>query len=155
MVVVLILFISLIGGGAPALSPSQESKIPQDPCQLLMAIHNEVEEMGFRAREDFLKREFHVNIDGSMANREEHVVVLCHPHANGEKMILQVTYFGEDTRGGISRFSKLTREICCLIEDEALVILSNAFAEEETKSVLPLILRGIQDEKKIRKLLEH
>jgi hypothetical protein len=155
MVVVLILCMNLIGGGAPALSPSQKAKLPQDPRQLLMAIHNEVEEMGFRAHEDFLKREFHVNIDGSMANREEHVVVLCHPHANGEKMILQVTYFGEDARGGILRFSKLTREICCLIEDDALEILSNAFPEEETRSMLPLILRGIQDEKKIRKLLEH
>jgi hypothetical protein len=155
MVVVLILFISLIGGGAPVFSLSQKTTLHGDLCQLLMSIHNEVEEMGFRAQEDFLKREFHLNIDGSTANREEHVVVLCHPHANGEKMILQVTYFGEGARGGISRLSKLTREICCLIEDDTLVILSNAFAEEETRNMLPLILRGIQEEKKILKLLDH
>ncbi len=152
MVVVLILSINLTGGGAPALSPYQKTEPLEEPCQLLMAIHKEVEEMGFRAQEDFLKREFHVNIDGSMANREEHVVVLCHAHGNGEKMILQVTYFGEAARGGISRFSELTREICCLIEDDVLVILSNGFAEDETRSMLPLILQGIQDEKKILRL---
>ena len=36
--------------------------------------------------------------------------------------------------------------------DDDLVILSNGFAEDETRSMLPLILQGIQDEKKLLRL---
>ncbi len=132
-----------------------QSESLKEPDQLLMAIFKEVRELGFRENEDFIKREFHIDLDGSMANREEHIVVLSHLDGNGEKMILQVTYFGETASGGIARYSKEIREISCQIEGNALVIQHCGFDVDEARHVLPEILKGIQDEKKLLKLLDH
>ena len=136
-------------------SQAPQSKSLKEPDQLLMAIYHEVQELGYREQEDFIKREFHFNLDGSMANQEEHVVVLSHPDGNGEKMILQVTYFGESAREGIAHYSTETREICCLIEGNTIEIQQSGFEIEEARLVLPEILKGIQAEKKVLKLLEH
>jgi len=133
----------------------RQSKAPKEPGQFLLAIFKEVRELGFREHEDFIKREFHFDLDGNMANWEEHIVVLSHADGNGEKMILQVTYFGEAAHGGIARYSKETREISCLIEGNALAIQHCGFDVDEARHVLPEILKGIQEEKKLLKLLDH
>lgn len=155
MVATACLISGLVFGVSSISSKVLQSKSPKEPDQLLLAIYKEVRELGFREHEDFIKREFHINLDGSMANREEHIVVLSHPDGNGEKMILQVTYFGESAHGGIAHYSTEIREICCMIEGNAIEIQKSGFEIEEARQVLPEILKGIQDEKKILKLLEH
>ena len=145
----------LMGSLLLPLSLGGQSKAPQEPEQVLLAIYKEVRELGYRDQEDFLKREFHFNLDGSMANREEHILVLSHVHGNGEKMIMQVTYFGENARAGTLRTPTLTREISCLIEGNAIEIQESMFERDESLELFPEILKGIQDEKKFLKLLKR
>lgn len=149
----------LIFGGClslTALLPAQRSQDPpKDAGHWLKAIHQEVKELGFREHEDFLKREFHFNLDGKWANREEHIVVLSHPERNGEKMILQVTYFGEETGSAHARYPAAVREISCLIEGDAVEIMECGFEEREARDLLPEILKGIQSEKKLLELIKH
>ena len=144
----------LAGGPLYAAPPAAQAKAPQEPGQVLLAIYKEVLELGYREQEDFLKREFHFNLDGSMANREEHILVLGHTYGNGEKMILQVTYFSEDARAGAVRTPKLTREVSCLIEGDTIEILESMFEEAESLELFPEILKGIQNEKKYLKLIQ-
>ncbi len=132
-----------------------QAQANKQPEQALLAIYKEVLELGYRDQEDFLKREFHFNLDGSMANREEHIVVLSHASGNGEKMILQVTYFGEDAHAGSARYPKLTREISCLIQGNTIEIQESMFERDESLELFPEILKGIQDEKKYLKLLKR
>ncbi|MFA9453083.1 MAG: hypothetical protein ACERK6_04135 [Candidatus Aminicenantaceae bacterium] len=132
-----------------------QAQVKKQPEQALLAIYKEVLELGYRDQEDFLKREFHFNLDGSMANREEHIVVLSHASGSGEKMILQVTYFGEDAHAGAVRYPKLTREISCLIQGNTIEIQESMFERDESLELFPEILKGIQDEKKYLKLLKR
>ena len=78
----------------------------------------------------------------------------CAPERNGEKMILQVTYFGEDAGSSHARYPASVREITCLIEGDALEIMECGFADEETRHLLPEILKGIQKEKKLLELIK-
>jgi hypothetical protein len=139
----------------PSQALSFQKHTPKDTNHWLRAIYNEVKELGFREHEDFLKREFHFNLDGKWANREEHIVVLSHPERNGEKMILQVTYFGEGSGSSHARYPATIREITCLIEGDAIEIMECGFGEEETRDLLPEILKGIQNEKKLLELIKH
>jgi len=132
-----------------------QTKTPREPEQALLAIYKEVLELGYRDQEDFLKREFHFNLDGSMANREEHIMVLSHASGNGEKMILLVTYFGEEAHAGSVRYPKLTLEISCLIQGNTVEIQESMFERDEALELFPEILKGIQDEKKYLKLLKR
>jgi hypothetical protein len=139
-----------------ALPPALHSQnAPKDTGHWLRAIYDEVKELGFRDHEDFMKREFHFNLDGKWSNREEHIVVLSHPAQNGEKMILQVTYFGEDAGSAHARYPASVREISCLIEGDVIEIMDCGFEEREALDLLPEILKGIRNEKKLLKLIKH
>lgn len=140
-------------GMLPAPCSTVQAETNKDPAQVLLAIYKEVREFGFRETEDFIKREFHLNLDGSMANREEHIVVLSHAYGNGEKMILQVTTFGENASAGYVRIPVSTCEVTCLIEGNAIEIQESMFNEDESRRLFPEILKGIQDEKKLLKRL--
>ena len=140
-------------GMLPAPCSTSQAEAKKDPAQVLLAIYQEVREFGFRETENFIKREFHLNLDGSMANREEHIVVLSHAYGNGEKMILQVTTFGENVSAGYVRIPVSTCEVTCLIEGNAIEIQESMFDEDESRRLFPEILKGIQDEKKLLKRL--
>jgi len=79
--------------GAIAFSLGLTKKEKWELFKVLFNIYREVKEMGCRAGEDFIKREFHLDLDGKRENREEHIVVLIHNEGNGDKFILQVTFF--------------------------------------------------------------
>ena len=127
----------------------------KDLPMLMMEIYKEVIELGYRDQEDFIKREFHMNLDGSWDNREEHVVVLSYKEGAGEKMILQVTYFGNMMKSSFARYAKDTREIVGLITNETIDIIKCGFDECEIKTLLPDILDGIKDEKKLLQLIKN
>ena len=49
----------------------------------------------------------------------------------------------------------LTREICCQIEGDAVVLQECGFTEDETVRMLPEILKGIQEEKRLLRLIQR
>jgi len=83
----------LIWIGAIAFSLGSAKKEKFDLLKVLFCIYKEVKEMGCRPGEDFIKREFNLDLDGKRENREEHILVLIHNEGNIEKFILQVTFF--------------------------------------------------------------
>lgn len=125
----------------------------KDPTVILKEIYKEVVELGGYDNEDFIKREFLMNIDNNDWNEEEHVVVLIHKVGDREKMVVQVTYFGP-----IKNFSKYAKEIkmiLCYLKGNKLEIEKCDYSEKEIKSLLPDILQGIRLKKKLLKLLDR
>ncbi len=157
-VIILASFLYLLypAPGFPVLnSQAKDSRSSQRSEGILLQIYHEVREFGYRDEEDFIKREFHLNLDGIWANREEHVMILSHKEGNGERMILQVTYFGEAANKHFVRYPESIREIMCHIEGDALQIRECGYDEFETRALLPEILKGIRSEKELLRTLQH
>jgi hypothetical protein len=138
--------------GIPGKKKTDETFSPED---VLLCIYHEVVELGFRENEVFLKREFHFDLDGREENREEHIVVLCHPYYSYTKFILQVTYFEEGVRIGSGRSALEFKEVCGLIKNGQLEISRNSYSPEEAGTLFPAILAGIKAEKKLFELIKR
>jgi hypothetical protein len=122
--------------------------------RVLIQINQEVCELGFRDNEDFIKREFHFELDGREDNREEHVVVISHPYYNYTRFIMQVTYFEAGVRIGSGRSAREFKEVCGSIKGDHVEIIRNSFTPEESGFLFPAILTGIQEEKKLYGLIK-
>jgi len=132
---------------------TENSNHKKDPCKILKEIYNEVLELGSYNEENFVKREFFIDIDRNDQNKEEHVVVLNSREGDKEKMIVQVTYFEPKRKNIIVRYAKNTRKILCFIKEEKIEIEGCDYDETEIKSLLPEILKGIRNKKKLLKLI--
>jgi len=131
------------------------SKQKKDPTEILKEIYKEVKELGARDNEDFIKREFHIDLDGNEKNREEHVVVLSYCDGDKEKMIVQVTYFNSGKSSRLIKYAKDTKKVSCHIKEAQLEIINSDYNECEIKSLLQEILKGIREEKKFLKLINR
>lgn len=113
----------------------------------------EVRELGSYYDDNFIKREFFINLDGYDANKEEHVVILNNREEGLEKMRVQVTYFEAERKNRIIKWAKNTREISYCLKGLNIEIEKCDYSNEEMESLLPKILNGIRDKKKLLKLL--
>ena len=134
---------------------ARKKKIKKDPIAYLTEIHAEVKELGNYENEAFVKREFHTELDGNRENKEEHVVVLIYRVGDRERMLLQITYFASKRKGSPVKYPREIRVILCSLKEDNLEIKHCDYNEKEIESLLPDILQGIRDKKKILKLLEH
>lgn len=124
------------------------------PADVLWEIYEEISELERIKNDSFIKGEFHVNLDGNEENKEEHIVVLNHFAAGQEKMLLQVTYFESRRKNSPVKYAKYVREIECCIIDHQVEIERCDYNEVEIDSLLPGILDGIRDTKKILELIK-
>ncbi len=127
----------------------------KDKCVLLkvlFSIYREVKEMGCRPGEDFIKREFNLDLDGKRENREEHILVLIHNEGNIEKFILQVTFFKTRANYYFTRNAEKISNVTCIVNGDDIEVIENELKEEELNTLLPKILKGIREEKKLLKL---
>ena len=124
------------------------------PADLLWEIYEEVAGLERFENDGFIKGEFHINLDGNEENKEEHIVVLNHFASGREKMLLQVTYFESRRKNSPVKYAKTVREIECCILKERIEIERCDYSEAEICSLLPGILEGIREEKKILDLIE-
>ena len=132
----------------------KEPKNKKDPNEILKDIYKEVLEFGIKNKEGFIKKEFHVDLDGNETNSEEHIVVLIYNVRDREKMIVQVTYF--ETRGNITmKYAKDTKVISCFIKGEKIEIEKCDYNKKEIKSLLTDILKEIRYKKKLLKLIDR
>lgn len=129
-----------------------ESK--KTPEVILKGIYKEVSELGKRKNENFIKREFHFDLDENPTNSEEHIVVLIYDIDKRERMVVQVTYFETEGVKHSIKYAKDIRLISCHIASEKLEIDKCDFDKKEMKPILIDILTGIQEEKKIFKLID-
>ena len=150
------IFILALGHHVGFTSNKVPAKIPKEEIcfeELLLKIYQEVAELGYRDNEDFLKREFNFDLDGRKDNREEHILVLSHKDGNCEKMFLQLTFFNKIS-GSYVRHAKEVKKIVCIVDGESVEIKEFEFSKGEEK-LLPKILKGIQHEKKLFKLVQE
>jgi hypothetical protein len=132
-----------------------KKKVKKDPKEYLRKIHCEVKELGSYENEAFIKREFHTELDGNEENKEEHVVVLIYRVGDKERMLVQVTYFAAKRKNSPVKYPKEIRVILCSLKGDNLEIKNCDYSEKEIESLLPDILQGIRNKKKILKLLEQ
>jgi hypothetical protein len=129
-----------------------EEKI-RDPKKIIMEIYNEVEEMGQREGEDFLKREFHFDLDGRKENREEHVLIFSYFSKSQQIFSIQITYYEDEGSKNYQGMAIDIKDIDCLITDGAVEIKESSYSKEEMKTLLPQILQGIKKEKELLKMI--
>ena len=135
-------------------SISTKTKEKNDPCKILKEIYKEVSEFGSRKNENFIKREFHFDLDKNETNSEEHVVVLIYDVGDRERMVVQVTYFEPRGNNNIIKYAKDIRMVFCSIRKDIIEIEKCDYDDKEMKSILPDVLKGIREEKKIFKLIK-
>ncbi len=124
------------------------------PKEILKEMYKEVVELGPYENEDFIKREFHVELDSDENNSEEHVVFLIQSVGDREKMIIQVTYF-EAKRTRIIKYAKDIKTILCYVKGDKIEIKKSDYSKNEIKSLFPDILQGIRNKKKFLKLIDR
>ena len=126
----------------------------KDPNEILKEMYKEVVELGPYNNEDFIKREFHIDLDSDENNSEEHVVFLIQRVGDKEKMIIQVTYF-EAKRTRIIKYAKDIKTISCYIKGDKIEIKKCDYSEDGINFLFADILQGIRNQKKFLKLLER
>lgn len=122
--------------------------------EILKNIYDEIKELGPYADENFLRREFHMDLDGKYANREEYVMVLSQNINSVQKMVLQITYFEQDKKNRFVKIAKETKEIKCEMIGEGFQIKSCDYEEKKINRLLSKILTGIQEKKRLLKLVK-
>lgn len=142
---------------SPSLYPDglfqRAQKSKKTPEDILKYIYEEVSELGKRKNENFIKREFHFDLDENPTNTEEHIVVLIYEIDNREKMVVQVTYFEAEGVKYAIKYAKDIKLISCHKAQEKFEIDKCDFTIKEMKPTLTDILKGIQEEKKILELI--
>jgi hypothetical protein len=124
----------------------------KDLKDIFMAVHKEILELDKRENEDFIKLEFHLDLDNDSIQQEEHVVILTQTLCNRDLMTVQVTYF--QSKDNIIKYPKDTKIISCYIKEDELEIKESSYDEKESERLLSNILEGIRAEKKLLKLIE-
>lgn len=153
-VVIMYIFTSF-ASSASNKSISFKIKQKKDPCKILKEIYKEVSELGSRKNENFIKREFHFDLDKNETNSEEHIVVLIYDIGDRERMVVQVTYFKSRGNTNIIKYAKDIRMVFCSIKKDIIEIEKCDYDDKEIKSILPKVLEGIKEEKKLFKLIKR
>ncbi len=134
--------------------PLKKPESKKNPEEILKNIHKEVSELGKRKNENFIKREFHFDLDENPTNTEEHIVVLIYDIEEKERMVVQVTYFETDGLANSVKYAKDIKLISCSVDSEKLKIEKCDFSKKEMEPLFSDILEGIQEEKKLFKLID-
>lgn len=133
----------------------KEKKLPlEETHQILRNICREVIELGKYEDEDFTKKEFFIDLDKNQVNKEEHVVVLHRQTGEIEQMTVQVTYFEPKKINQLIKYAKTTKEILCRLNQGKIEIIECDYQMDEIQTLLPRILKGIRNKKKLLKLID-
>lgn len=133
----------------------KDKKKNEEPEEIIIKIYDEVKEMGLRDGEDFLKREFHFDLDGRRENREEHILVFSYFSHETQLFSIQITYYQDMNEKDFKGRAKEIRDIDCMIKDHAAEINECGYDQKEVKGLLLQILEGIKREKEILKLVRN
>lgn len=151
----IMLIFTFFASSAPNKSISIKTKQKKDPCKILKEIYKEVSELGSRKNENFIKREFHFDLDKNETNSEEHIVVLIYDVGDRERMVIQVTYYKPRGNNNIIKYAKDIRMVFCSLKKDIIEIEKCDYDDKKIKSILPKILEGIREEKKLYKLIKR
>lgn len=134
------------GGTSPATPPAVE---PGKITPLLKEIFNEVLELGPRRGEDIIRQEFFVGEGDDDTYKDYHLVVLIQEIPGRRKMTLQVTRLVPDPDAPRVKYGRDPKLVICLVEGDRLQVSRKDYSEKELASLLPDLLRAIQDRKRL------
>jgi hypothetical protein len=137
----------------PSQTYEEKTKLEKKTFEILKEIHKEVKELGKFGKEEFINREFHLDLDGNEVNSEEHVNVLIYNIGEEEKMVLEVTYFEPENR--VIKHAKEIRSIVCFFKGEKMEVEKCDYSAKQMKSLLPNILEEIRQEKELLKRIDR
>lgn len=126
----------------------------KSPEEILKEIYDEVIELGNYEEEDFLRRDFFMDLEDEDMNKAEHVVVLIHKEGNKEKMLLQVTYLESRRKESLIKYATSTKKISSFIDGNKVEIEETDCDQEEIRFLLPKILENIRLKKEYLKLIK-
>lgn len=133
---------------------TQEKEFPKKSEGVIKEIYNEVLELKREENQEFIKREFHIDLDKNEKNKEEHVLVLIYKVMSSDRIVLQVTYFKPNKRNHIIKNIKETKTILCYKKEDEIEIKETDYPGKKVQPLLSDILKGIRKEKKLLKLLD-
>ncbi len=124
-----------------------------DVFAILKEIYQEAAEMEGEDGEGFIEREFFIELDKNDENKEEHVIFLSQRIKDEEKVLLQITYFKPSETQTRVKYPRETREIVYYLRGEEVIFKECNFESGELELLLKDILKGIQNKKKLLKLI--
>ena len=126
----------------------------KSPEEFLKEIYDEVIELGNYEDEDFLRRDFFMDLEDEDMSKAEHVVVLIHKEGEKERMLLQVTYLESRRKESLIKYATSTKKISSFIDGNKVEIEETDCDQEEIKFLLPKILENIRLKKEYLKLIK-
>jgi len=152
--IVLILFILGLGFGLES-SVNKNSYQPEDKwLKTLNQIYQEVAELGSYGQDEFIKREFFMELDGNQKNKEEHVLIMEKKAGEKQEMLIKVTYFRAIRKGSPLKYADHVKEIVCYFSSENIEVAKCNYTQETFPSLLSKILKGIYQKKEYLKLIK-
>jgi predicted ribonuclease YlaK len=125
------------------------------PKEILKEIYDEVVAIGGYEDEDFLRRDFFMDLEDEDRSKAEHVVVLIRKEGEREIMLLQVTHLESRRKESIIKFATATKKISTRIKGKTIEIEKTDYNEDEIKFLLPKILENIRLKKEYLKLIKQ
>lgn len=122
--------------------------------QTLNRIYKEVAELGSYGQDDFIKREFFMELDGNQENKEEHVLILEKRIGERKEMLIQVTYFKTIRKNSPIKYADQVKEIVCNFLPENIEMVKCNYDQSLVPSLLAKILNGIRQKKEYLKLIK-
>jgi len=120
---------------------------------LLRLIYIEVKEMGARPGEGFIQGQFFIGKpDDDDTNKDIHVIILIQGSDGSEKMKIQVTYMERTRENPTVKYAKETKNIVCIVQENAVKLQSSDYAEREMKKLGEDILKSVRDKKRLLKI---
>ena len=132
----------------------QAQEEEKNPKEILKEIYDEVVELGGYEDEDFLRRDFFMDLEDEDRSKAEHVLVLIRKEGEKEIMLLQVTYLESRRKESIIKFATGTKKISSFIKGNKIEIEETNYDEDEIKFLLPKILENIRLKKEYLKLIK-
>jgi hypothetical protein len=130
----------------------QAAGVSDDNRQMLSILYKEAFQASPQVTMDYVKNEFHVDLDGRSANKEEHVVFLCYGCPEGTRFVVQVTYFQLVGHDVLVKYADETRQILCTVTNELITVDQSDYTDGEMKRLLKTLIRRVEEENELLRL---
>lgn len=119
---------------------------------MLKLLYKEAFEIAPQVTMDYIKNEYHVDLDGMAANKEEHVVFLCYDCPEGKRFIVQVTYFQPVGHDVVVKYADESKQIQCTVTDRTFLVTQTSYSDNEMKRLLNTLIQRVEEENELLRL---
>jgi hypothetical protein len=132
--------------------PVPHTEISSINTQMLKTLYHEAFNTSPQVTMDYIKNEYHVDLDGRDANKEEHVVFLCYECREGIRFVVQVTYFQLVGHNVVVKYADKTKQIRCLVKDGLILVDKTSYSDQEMRRMLKTLIKRVEEENELLRL---